>query len=837
VFRLNQEILEKENIRVIIDHKDHITSERIEIKDENNWIPIIGSNEGFSTLNIWKKDLAHSQSLSYRKRTKKKLYYEFDNKDFLLNLDYCLEENNIIHIRYKLSNKKVHFLSKILVNYAILLDNYPDFNWIPHLSPGENYVIGDHVYRSPAIIYKKGKYAFAFIPDLKTLGKNRPFQTFIDFNLKPRTFKGIPQLSYGFGNYKPVDHTLFKHDSHTEWKIEENTDLTFRYFIVLFFEKTHSEILKFINNFLWEKFGRKLLYENLNPQVLPYEKNVDEGFKAIFERHRYWGNFVINNKECGGIWQRTWAGRKKKTIEFIKPEMLEDYRKKNTAETASSDSKLHETLNELTFDPVKVRKFDKHTRRVAFVPRTAEIWSNAWFLNIRTAYSLRYFGELWKDDDLIDKTKKILNTVLLLPRVNGVFPSVIFPASIGSKIISTINGLKGYRYSDDYHIVDSCLTMYWALKFRKDFDEQNLNILRRSEELIELIEKLQLENGAIPAYINFDFDKNEPIIKEELRNSASSGAPMMFLLEYYKNNEDERILHICEKIANYIIKHVIPEDKWHDFEPFFSCTQLPLDTYDTYTKSHVRNALCIYWCAEGFKELYKITKKNCYLEAGERILAVLSLFQQIWNMPYLNINTFGGFGSQNADAELSDARQGLFVRTYMEYYLLTGKEEYMERGIAALRASWALQLLKEYEEQCPGNIKGIDTIDSVDKGSMYENYGHTGSDFRVPGQITFDWGVGTAAMATAYIKKFFGDLFIDFKERFIFGIDGVLIKSFEFKEKEVNIKLGLIQGKNYILIKCRDSPLQGSQIIINSINLGKKQKFELDNGFKYEIII
>jgi len=830
VVNLSQKILERGNLRVIIEEHENFTSERIEIKNGVNWIPFIGSNDGFSTLNYWSGNKIHSKQYSYLKGTKQKLYFQLNDKDFSLNLDYCLEEDNIIHIRYIISNTRTLTLSKLLVNYAIFLGKDPDYTWVPHMCPGEDYVIGDHVYRSPVVIYRKGKYTFAFIPDLKTLGKNRPFQTFIDFNLKPRDFKGIPQLSYGFGKYNPVNHTLFKHDPHNEWKVEENTDLTFRYYLLFFFEKTESEILKFINNFLWEKFGRKLLYENLHPQVLPYERNVDEGFKAIFERHKYWGNFIINNKKCGGIWQRTWAGRKKKPIEFIKPEMLEDYRKKNTAETASSDSKLHETLNDLIFDPEKVKIFDKHTRRVAFVPRTAEIWSNAWFLNIRTAYSFRYFGELWKNDNLIEKAERILNTVLSLPRVNGVFPSVIFPASVGSKIISTINGLKGYLYSDDYHVIDSCLTMYWALKFRKDFNEQNLNILRKSKELIELIEKLQLENGAIPAYINFDFDKNKTIIKEELNSSASSGAPMMFLLEYYKNNEDERILHICEKIAQYIIKKVIPEDKWHDFEPFFSCTQLPLDTYDTYTKSHVMNTLCIYWCAEGFKELYKITKKKYYLEAGERVIAVLSLFQQIWNIPYLNINTFGGFGSQNADAELNDARQGLFVRTYMEYYLLTGKEEYMERGIAALRASWVLQLLKEYEEQCPGNIKGIDTIESVDKGCMYENYGHTGSDFRVPGQITFDWGVGTGSMATAYVKKHFGDLFIDFKEKLIFGIDGLLIKNFEFNEKFVSIIFEQISNNTNILIKAREAPIIPVEIILNGNSIGKHRKDELEKG-------
>ncbi|MFX1411078.1 MAG: hypothetical protein ACFFA6_12055, partial [Promethearchaeota archaeon] len=402
VFRLSQEIIGRESIRVIIDHKDNITSERIEIKDGINWIPIIGSNNEFSTLNIWTENIGFSKLLNYRKRTKKKLYYELNDNDFSLYLDYCLEENNIIHIRYKLSNNKTQFLSKILVNYAILLGKNPDFTWIPHICPGENFVVGDHVYRSPVVIFKKGKYAFALIPDLKTLGKNRPFQTFINLNLKPRDFNGIPQLSYGFGNYRPVNHTLFKHDPHNVWKVEENTDLTFRYYLVFFFEKTESEILKFINNFLWEKFGRKLLYENLKPQVLPYERNVDEGFKAIFERHKYWGNFFISNKDCGGIWQRTWAGRKKKSVEFIKPEILEDYRKKNTAETASSDSKIHKTLNDLIFDPEKVKKFDRYTRRIAFVPRTAEIWNNAWFLNIRTAYSFRYFGELWKNNNLID---------------------------------------------------------------------------------------------------------------------------------------------------------------------------------------------------------------------------------------------------------------------------------------------------------------------------------------------------------------------------------------------------------------------------------------------------
>ena len=84
MFGLNQEIIESENIRVIIDHNGNITSERIELKDGINWIPIIGSNNGFSTLNIWTKNVRFSKLLNYRKRTKKKLYYELSDNDFLL---------------------------------------------------------------------------------------------------------------------------------------------------------------------------------------------------------------------------------------------------------------------------------------------------------------------------------------------------------------------------------------------------------------------------------------------------------------------------------------------------------------------------------------------------------------------------------------------------------------------------------------------------------------------------------------------------------------------------------------------------------------------------------
>ena len=169
----------------------------------------------------------------------------------------------------------------------------------------------------------------------------------------------------------------------------------------------------------------------------------------------------------------------------------------------------------------------------------------------------------------------------------------------------------------------------------------------------------------------------------------------------------------------------------------------------------------------------------------------------------------------------------------MEYYKITGKKEYMERGIAALRGCWAVQIIRENEDQGPGVIKGIDTVDGVDRGFVFENYGHSGYDMHILGYMMFDWGVGSSSSATAYVKNHFGDIFIDFKEKLAWGIDGIIVKSSEFQDGVVKIDAEIIPGKDNILIKARDSPDNGCEIILNGNSMGNKDKLSLENGFLF----
>ena len=58
----------------------------------------------------------------------------------------------------------------------------PDFWWAPHLAPEEGYVIGQHVFRSPAVIVQRGSVTFVVVPDLDVVGRRAENPWFMDFD-------------------------------------------------------------------------------------------------------------------------------------------------------------------------------------------------------------------------------------------------------------------------------------------------------------------------------------------------------------------------------------------------------------------------------------------------------------------------------------------------------------------------------------------------------------------------------------------------------------------------------------------------------------------------------
>ena len=105
------------------------------------------------------------------------------------------------------------------------------------------------------------------------------------------------------------------------------------------------------------------------------------------------------------------------------------------------------------------------------------------------------------------------------------------------------------------------------------------------------------------------------------------------------------------------------------------------------------NNLALTHTVEAYLLAYRITGEARYLAVGEALLDYLLLYQQCWTHPGLQNLTssamlLGGFTTQNSDAEWSDARLSQCGNILLDYYRTTGKTEYLERGVAALRAQF-----------------------------------------------------------------------------------------------------------------------------------------------------
>jgi len=72
--------------------------------------------------------------------------------------------------------------------------------------------------------------------------------------------------------------------------------------------------------------------------------------------------------------------------------------------------------------------------------------------------------------------------------------------------------------------------------------------------------------------------------------------------------------------------------------------------------------------------------------------------QASWQPPYMYVPVLGEFGVMNADGEWLDARESLFAEIILLYGIELGEEEYIQRGLAALRSSFVMMYCPENPE-------------------------------------------------------------------------------------------------------------------------------------------
>src|SRR5690606_5996332 len=58
----------------------------------------------------------------------------------------------------------------------------PNFHWAPHLTPTDDHIIAQHVFRAPALIMSNADKQVTIIPDLDILKQGSPVDWYMDLN-------------------------------------------------------------------------------------------------------------------------------------------------------------------------------------------------------------------------------------------------------------------------------------------------------------------------------------------------------------------------------------------------------------------------------------------------------------------------------------------------------------------------------------------------------------------------------------------------------------------------------------------------------------------------------
>ncbi len=717
------------------------------------------------------------------------------------------------------------------------------FTWTPHLNPNPEYVIGDHAFRSPAVVVATRHFAVTIVPDLDVyklwpLIARQAMHLQVSSPEHPLESGTIAEFWHGYCNYVPYKHVFFRHKSNSCFVVKPNDTFSLAYNLLFFIgdDLDRRQVLGSINEYLWRKYAQSRLGK-LEPQVIPFEEYVSKIFPVPFEKHGAWREWTANGQECGGTFIRSWMGRFKRKWHETSPNQIEQAIKANQRGFERLNAGLNERLNFAFTNVGFIRFIDLMGRTLVRLTRDAQVWNQAWFMNVRSAYGLCYFAQVLSKPDWKRYALAMIRGLVYSPAPAksqlDLFPAVTFPSEQG---VSWVEGTRAFLLSHYYGLYDTALGCYWLLKFYQDCQEIP-EILPRVKKIVKTLLSFQQADGHFPSYVKIEGETCT--IDPALENSANCAAILMLLGEYYKISKDETILPPAKRLADFLLLNILPTNRWHDFESFYSCTHFPLDFFDHISQNHVNNTLCIYWTAEGLKGLYEATGESKYLDAGLAVLQVLSMYQQVWTPPFLRADLFGGFASQNADAEWSDARQALFVSTYAEYYILTRDPQWMERAIAALRACFALALIPENENIAPGIFQGVKPTTrpgQPDFGVVSENYGHQGLDFRTMGYYMPDWGAFSSGYAAAYMQKHFGDLFLDFEAKLAWGINGILVKSAEFTQGEVNLRIQTVVGKVALVVKGIDLEGDNVRVKINGLNHGDIPIQRLMDGFSIKLI-
>ena len=647
---------------------------------------------------------------------------QFDNIGEVKGLsEVTVIDENTLHfnITFALSDNVIQDDWRVIITPGF----EPSFHWAPHLTPTDNHIVEQHVFRSPALIVNDDSRAFMLIPDLDIMKKGTPVRWYMDLNAPEN------QLVLGMSDYEVEQHILFKRASSTLYPKGE---------IEIGFYLMHYQDEESINNpfrkaldFLWSNWGHDL-YESGNPVDVDLERYVEHTYNWAFNswEESVWQEFEIKGKKVGA------------------PVFIV-----NVTQSPNYPGEVNE------------REF-------------RSIWNQAWFSSLRSASGLYRYARRTSNDDLMEKALLTKELALSFPMKEGFFYGLVgthmHEVEIDGHKYNRSKGWDNLYWGNSnrnpytwnpaespFHILDMSWTALLMLRWYDEL-EKDERLLEYAKTYAESLLKTQTEDGFFPGWLNID--TLEPLL--HMNDSPESSMSVTFLLKLYELTDDAKYRDAALKAMNAIIEDIIPSGRWEDFETYWSCSRYGSEhlvgNKELRNNMYKHNNFSMFWTAEALFESYKLTYDKKYLQYGQRTLDELLMTQASWQPPYMYVNVLGGFGVLNADAEWNDSRQSLFSELILQYGKLLDMPEYMERGHVALKASFVMMYSPDNPETKEQWEKVYPFFGEEDYGFMMENYGHggrTGPEGEGIGEFTiYDWGNGAAAEAYNRILDKFGKL-------------------------------------------------------------------------------
>lgn len=600
--------------------------------------------------------------------------------------------------------------------------------WIPHLTPEDGNVAGDFVFRSPVIVLGGRKLAIAFVLDLDDVARADGFRFWLDYDHPAR------KLMVCAGAYEKEGHVFFR----AEKLVGHGRPVAFRVHVLASDESKDLENpFGMAARFFWRRWG-KALSASGESQRAPFANSLDHVTRWAFSGEG-WGDEVWQDLELDG----RHAGA-----------------------------------------PVFIVDATRHPRNPPEEKRWREpksLWNQAWFSNQRCANGLLLHARHSGRTDLMVRAEQMTELALGAPVSDGLFPSVLACPPGGEDWKSarwTNSDRRPPAVSEAaFHLVDGAFTCRHLLVWHRLTNEPRAldRVLAFARRMIAL----QRPGGAFPGWVEPD-----GTIARELADSPETAVGLSLLLELRSSVVASRGLSIpgidgAIDRALAFIESVVTEARWEDFETYYSCA--PWGAPDLLGRRVPRNGvfkqntLSIAWSAEACLLAWRATGDRRHLRLARRCLDELSLYQAVWNPPFLVAPAHGGFGVMNADCEWNDARQSLFAPIYLEAYRDTGDLELFERGQSALLASFSMLYCPENEELARAYRLRFPMFGEESYGFMMENQGHT-ADASLGDFTIYSWGNGSALATAAVVRERFGQVYLDDKRGRVLGIDGVRIE-------------------------------------------------------------